>query len=963
MTDQQSRSWQEQSSTLGRVAYQSGFVFALLAMVSGVAGILGVFPDLRVLAEPLADWPPVPLLAAIGLAAAGLALWQFLQLRYRSALAAGAVSAAAAVVSLVARLTTLPVEFYSMSLSSALLIISGVVPIMIISARRRLLPDEASLGIAGFVLLSLAATLLIARATGFTDTTLDFLGGGPSLQVLIASFLFGVCYVALVWSRGLLSGDTARWLPLALGVAGVVTVTVLWRALAAREDDQVVALTRQAGDERRRVLRREVDGAARSLHRAAEWRDAGVPAAQQRRDMHALQRDIPGLQGAGWISALGVIDTATAASLSGIGADSATLVYVNRNGRLPDSIAFVPLDGAERNFAIIAPVCDFRLCRGAMVAILNTSALFQDVVPDTARGFRYAIIGPAGRLGGVATWQDGTARWTQWEPLRLGDVRLTLAATPTLSTLGRVRSELPMLVLLMGLVVSALVPLSVLLAQRALRSARDVERSRISSALERTTDGIWEWDLTTGSSVHSPGIWRYLGYDPESVPPIRDAWLALVHPDDQPRLAREIEDHLNGVRPSFDAEYRVLARDGTWHAIVDRGRVVDRTSGGHPARMVGIKADVTVARSAQQARESAEQRFREIFDSGFQYQLLLDRASAVVEINAHALDETHVNAEDVRGRLVWNTFWWARNPAAQDRLRAATSAALRGLTRRYEEEFPAEDGVRVWLEIAVKPLTGDASTPTQILLEARDITARRRVDSTLREVEALTTMGRVAAHVAHEINNPLAGIQNSFLLIKGAIPASHPHFSYVGAIEREIARIAAVTRQLYETYRPEQEGGEGAAVATVIGDATAFLEQVNRAAGVRIRTELNGGPGVIPYPSALLRQIAYNLVQNAIEASPEGGEVVVRTRAEDGFFEVRVSDSGGGVPPESRERIFEPFYSTKSGRLRTGGMGLGLALVRRTVIASGGMIRVGDAEGGGAEFVVTLPLDPKHEEN
>jgi signal transduction histidine kinase len=221
----------------------------------------------------------------------------------------------------------------------------------------------------------------------------------------------------------------------------------------------------------------------------------------------------------------------------------------------------------------------------------------------------------------------------------------------------------------------------------------------------------------------------------------------------------------------------------------------------------------------------------------------------------------------------------------------------------------------------------------------------------------------VAAHVAHEINNPLAGIQNSFLLIKGAIPASHPHFSYVGAIEREIARIAAVTRQLYETYRPEQEGGEGAAVATVIGDATAFLEQVNRAAGVRIRTELNGGPGVIPYPSALLRQIAYNLVQNAIEASPEGGEVVVRTRAEDGFFEVRVSDSGGGVPPESRERIFEPFYSTKSGRLRTGGMGLGLALVRRTVIASGGMIRVGDAEGGGAEFVVTLPLDPNHEEN
>ena len=163
----------------------------------------------------------------------------------------------------------------------------------------------------------------------------------------------------------------------------------------------------EAGDERRRVLRREVDGAARSLHRAAEWRDAGVPAAEQRRDMIALQRDIPGLQGAGWISALGVIDTTTAASLAGAGADSATLVYVNRNGRLPDSIAFLPLDAAAQRFALITPVCALRLCRGAMVAVVSTPSLFRDVVPDTSRGFRYAIIGPQGRIGGTATWQEG----------------------------------------------------------------------------------------------------------------------------------------------------------------------------------------------------------------------------------------------------------------------------------------------------------------------------------------------------------------------------------------------------------------------------------------------------------------------------------------------------------------------------------------------------------------------------
>jgi PAS domain S-box-containing protein len=503
---------------------------------------------------------------------------------------------------------------------------------------------------------------------------------------------------------------------------------------------------------------------------------------------------------------------------------------------------------------------------------------------------------------------------------------------------------------------------SVILAQRMLRGAREAERSRISEALERTTDGIWEWDLLTGASVHSPGVWRYLGYDPDAVPPIRDAWLALVHPDDLARLTQEIADYLSGARPSFDAEYRVLARDGKWHTIVDRGRVVDRTASGHPARMMGIKADVTVTRSAAHAREAAEQRFREIFDSGFQYQLLLDRAGAVVEVNQHALDEFGVADADIRGRLVWNTLWWNGNAPAQDRLRAAVSSALRGLTRRYEEEFAEDGGATVHLEIAVKSLTGEVEEQTQLLLEARDLSARRRAEATLREVETLTTMGRVAAQVAHEINNPLAGIQNSFLLIKGAIPTTHPHYKYVGAIEREVARIAAVTRQLYETYRPEHDGHAGASPATVIGDAVAFLEQVNRATGVKVQVVLGAGPTVLPVPGALLRQIVYNLVQNAIEASPAGGMVLVRTLVRDARFELLVRDHGAGIPPESRERIFEPFYSTKSGRLRTGGMGLGLALVRRTVTAAGGTIGIHDVDGEGCEFVVTLPLQTMKEE-
>jgi PAS domain S-box-containing protein len=372
---------------------------------------------------------------------------------------------------------------------------------------------------------------------------------------------------------------------------------------------------------------------------------------------------------------------------------------------------------------------------------------------------------------------------------------------------------------------------------------------------------------------------------------------------------------------------------------------------------LGITADVTEARSVQRAREMTELRFRAIFDSGFQFQLLLDRDGAVLEVNRIALEEGGASGETVLGRPVWDTLWWTNNTAAQERLRGAVAGALGGSPKRYEDEVETAGGALTILEIAVKPFLDVVGQPTQLLLEARDITARRRAEAALQEVDTLTTMGRVAARVAHEINNPLAGIQNSFLLIKGAVPTTHPHFAYVGAIEREIGRIAAVTRQLYETYRPEQDHTGETSVRTILGDAVAFLEQVNRASRVNVEIEFQQVPSVIPLPSAMLRQIAYNLVQNAIEASPSGTSVQICATVDDGHLMLRVRDHGPGVPPELRERIFEPFFSTKDKRIRTSGMGLGLALVRRTVTAAGGDITVVDAEGGGSEFLVTLPLN------
>jgi signal transduction histidine kinase len=175
-------------------------------------------------------------------------------------------------------------------------------------------------------------------------------------------------------------------------------------------------------------------------------------------------------------------------------------------------------------------------------------------------------------------------------------------------------------------------------------------------------------------------------------------------------------------------------------------------------------------------------------------------------------------------------------------------------------------------------------------------------------------------------------------------------------VEREITRIAGVTRQLYETYRPEQNGSHGTSVPGLVSDAVSLLEQVNRASGVTIEVKLTDLPQTVRLPETIVRQSLYNLVQNAVEASPPGGTVEVAATVIDSVFILTVSDRGPGIPAEIRERVFEPFFTTKSAAVRTGGMGLGLSLVGRSVQALGGQVEIHDREGGGTEFVVRLPI-------
>jgi len=285
--------------------------------------------------------------------------------------------------------------------------------------------------------------------------------------------------------------------------------------------------------------------------------------------------------------------------------------------------------------------------------------------------------------------------------------------------------------------------------------------------------------------------------------------------------------------------------------------------------------------------------------------------------------------------------------------------ACRG--RQVREVFPGRATLRTWL-ISYYPLQHEGDAPFGVCGVIRDVTSQRQTEEALRqgvrlraEAEKLAATGRMAARIAHEINNPLAGIKNSFLLVKKAVPNEHPRYEFVSLIEKEIDRIAEIVRQMYDLHRPHQEVEREILVADTVRDVVLMLQPLGKRHRATIEVEMADAAIAVRLPEGSLRQVLYNLLSNAIEASPCDGRVRIEVRHTDEVLWVSVTDQGRGVPQELRSRIFEPFFTTKE-KGDSGGLGLGLSICKGFVEALQGSIELQSEMGGGSVFSVKLPL-------
>lgn len=288
------------------------------------------------------------------------------------------------------------------------------------------------------------------------------------------------------------------------------------------------------------------------------------------------------------------------------------------------------------------------------------------------------------------------------------------------------------------------------------------------------------------------------------------------------------------------------------------------------------------------------------------------------------------------------------------------------------------NGQEVMLDMHIMPLRDDHNIQIGALLTFSDVTAMHRLEEEKRRLDRLASLGEMAASVAHEVRNPLASIKTSMQMLiddlageagdnRQALAAAMNLEAQesIAVVLKEVERLDTIVRDLLLFARPRQLHLVPCKLSVLSDHILDIMQGQCADAGVTVQRLYSDIPPV-QADIAQMEQVLFNLFTNAIQAMPEGGTLTVSSRLVAGeraelggqWLEFSVSDTGSGVAPDQRERIFQPFFTT-----RAHGIGLGLSITRRLIEDHRGSIRVEGSPGGGATFILRLPVSVEGRQN
>lgn len=434
-------------------------------------------------------------------------------------------------------------------------------------------------------------------------------------------------------------------------------------------------------------------------------------------------------------------------------------------------------------------------------------------------------------------------------------------------------------------------------------------------------------------------------------------WRVIFEEEAFESVLRNWQEAVRTEQP-FEMTFRLRGKDGVFRPFLSRA-VPLRDSDGKVTRWLGTNTEIDAEVRIREELERNEARLREAM-------LDLQRVAAVVDSTDYAIIGTDVvgcvtswnpgatslfgyTAEEMIGRSIR-----CLAPAELQQEMTELFETLRDGRRtvHHESERLRKDGSRVQVTINVSPVLDGDGNVIGFSGVARDVSERNRLQQAMIESEKLAATGRMAAAIAHEINNPLAAVTNLAYLLSGDPTLSEAGKEQARMLLDEITRVSAVAKQSLAYFRDSGKPAPFDLCGVVQDELSLNRPQLARKR-IEIRSEFAADCTVFG-SAAELRQVAANLLRNAIDAIGEGGMIRIRARSLRNVRRLVIADSGRGIPPDVRAHLFEPFVTSKG----SAGNGLGLWVSRGIVDRHHGTMRVRSSQTGprrGTVFIVDLP--------
>ena len=286
----------------------------------------------------------------------------------------------------------------------------------------------------------------------------------------------------------------------------------------------------------------------------------------------------------------------------------------------------------------------------------------------------------------------------------------------------------------------------------------------------------------------------------------------------------------------------------------------------------------------------------------------------------------------------------------------ASRATAEHVSGIYKFRLKTASGHDSVINASIAPLLGKDGARLARLILLDDITQRVRMEEQMVQNEKLTSLGLLAAGVAHEVNTPLAVISNFIQLLAKQIPPEDPKQKTIDRIVKQTFRASEIVNNLLNFSRTGSAEAADVNLNSVLEETLSLVQHPFKTARVNVLKDYAQGLPPVLGSTSRLQQVFLNLFLNARDAMPGGGMLEVRTAAQNGSVEVEITDTGTGIAPENLHRIFDPFFTTKS----TGkGTGLGLSVSYGIIQEHAGKVDVRSTPGKGTSFRLEFPSAKK----